>query len=101
MGGHQIMLVGKSVSLFSVEREDLQSFRDWRNNPDFRKFFREYRELNMDQQENCFKNKVVNDDTTIMFSIKSNKSNELIGCCGFVYINWAKNCRPIALHRSK
>ena len=92
------MLVGKSVSLFSVEREDLQSFRDWRNNPDFRKFFREYRELNMDQQENWFKNKVVNDDTTIMFSIKSNESNELIGCCGFVYINWVHKNADLSLY---
>ena len=45
------MLKGKLISLHAVEKEDLQQFRDWRNNPDFRKHFREYQELNMLQQE--------------------------------------------------
>ena len=43
------MLKGRHVSLFAVEKEDLQQLRDWRNNPDFRKHFREYRELNLAQ----------------------------------------------------
>ena len=79
------MLEGKLVSLHAVEREDLKQLRDWRNNSDFRKHFREYRELNMKQQENWFDKKVVEDNTTLMFSIKRNEDNELLGCCGFVY----------------
>ena len=39
------MLKGEKVSLFAVEKEDLEHLRNWRNNPDFRKHFREYREL--------------------------------------------------------
>ena len=73
------MLKGEKVSLYAVEKTDLEHFRNWRNNPDFRKkHFREYRELNMRQQEIWFEDKVVKDDTTLMFSIKENESNKLI-----------------------
>ncbi len=92
------MLKGKLVSLFAVEKEDLQKLRDWRNNPDLRKHFREYRELNLNQQENWFEEKVVKDNTTLMFSIKRNKGNELLGCCGFVYINWVHRHADLSLY---
>ena len=92
------MLIGKHVSLFAVEKEDLQHFRDWRNNPDFRKYFREYRELNLAQQEKWFEEKVVKDNTTLMFSIKHNDDNELLGCCGFVYINWVHRHADLSLY---
>jgi len=92
------MLKGKNVSLFAVELEDLKQLRDWRNNPEFRKYFREYRELNMRQQEIWFDEKVVRDNTTLMFSIKRNEDNELLGCCGFVYINWVHRHADLSLY---
>ena len=92
------MLKGKHVSLFAVEKEDLQQLRDWRNNQDFRKYFREYRELNMAQQEKWFEEKVVKDNTTLMFSIRRNEDNELLGCCGFVYINWVHRHADLSLY---
>jgi len=92
------MLKGKLVSLFAVEKEDLQKLCDWRNNPEFRKHFREYRELNMAQQENWFEDKVVKDNTTLMFSIRRNEDNELLGCCGFVYINWVHRHADLSLY---
>lgn len=92
------MLKGKLVSLHAVEIEDLQQFRDWRNNQEFRKHFREYRELNMRQQEIWFEEKVVKDNTTLMLSIKRNDDNELLGCCGFVYINWVHRHADLSLY---
>ena len=92
------MLKGKLVSLHAVEKEDLQQFRNWRNNPDFRKHFREYRNLNMRQQEIWFEEKVVKDNTTLMFSIRCNEDNELLGCCGFVYINWVHQHADLSLY---
>ena len=80
------MLKGKHLSLFAVEKEDLQQLRDWRNNSNFRKHFREFRELNMRQQEVWFEKQVVADDSTLMFSIRSNEDNQLLGCCGLVYM---------------
>ena len=92
------MLKGKHVSLFAVEKEDLQQLRDWRNNPNFRKHFREYQELNLAQQEKWFEEKVVADNTTLMFSIRRNDDNELLGCCGFVYINWVHRHADLSLY---
>ena len=91
------MLKGEKISLYAIEREDLQQLRDWRNNPEFRKHFREYRELNMHQQEIWFDEKVVKDNSTLMFSIKDN-SGELLGCCGFVYINWIHRHADLSLY---
>jgi len=92
------MLKGKKVSLHAVERADLQQLRDWRNNPDFRKYFREYRELNMQQQEQWFEKSVVDDNNTQMFVIRKNKGNELIGCCGLIYINWVHRNADLSLY---
>jgi len=90
--------MGKHVSLSAVEKEDLQQLLNWRNNPDFRKHFREYRELNLNQQDKWFEEKVVKDNTTLMFSIKRNEDNELLGCCGFVYINWVHRHADLSLY---
>lgn len=92
------MLKGKLVGLVAIEKEDLKQLRDWRNNTKFRKHFREYRELNMTMQEKWFEQKVANDPTTIMFSIRSLSDNELLGCCGFVYINWVHRHADLSLY---
>lgn len=92
------MLKGKHLSLFAVEKEDLQQLRDWRNNSNFRKHFREFRELNMRQQEVWFEKQVVADDSTLMFSIRSNEDNQLLGCCGLVYINWVHRHADLSLY---
>ena len=92
------MLKGTLVGLVAVEREDLKLLRDWRNNTYFRKHFREYRELNMANQESWFENKVMKDPTTMMFSVRRLSDNELIGVCGFVYINWVHRHADLSLY---
>ena len=44
------MIKGQHTALRAIEREDLPSLLSWRNDPDLRKYFREYRELNFQQQ---------------------------------------------------
>ena len=92
------MIKGEKVYLSSVEKDDLEQLKNWRNNPEFRKNFREYRELNMKQQEAWFEEKVVKDPTTLMFAIRDIKSNQLLGCCGFVYINWIHKHADLSLY---
>src|ERR1043165_8977486 len=92
------MLKGTSVGLVAVEREDLKVLRDWRNNTEFRTHFREYRELNMAMQEKWFEEKVLRDPTTMMFSIRRLTDNMLLGCCGFVYINWVHRHADLSLY---
>jgi hypothetical protein len=98
MGGYLSMLKGKIVGLVAVERVDLKQLMDWRNNPEFRKHFREYRELNMAMQDKWFEQKVVNDPTTMMFSIKRLADGELLGCCGFVCINWVHRHADLSIY---
>ncbi len=82
------MIKGTLVDLRAVEREDLKTMRDWRNNFEFRKNFREYRELNMEMQNKWFEKFVVGDNNTLMFIIERLGDSKPIGACGLVYINW-------------
>ena len=81
------MIKGKKVGLRAVEKPDLQQLRDWRNLESFRKNFREVRELNMLSQEKWYEklNLSTND---FMFTIVDLSTNEVIGACGLLYINW-------------
>jgi hypothetical protein len=81
------MIKGKKTGLRALEKEDLQLLKDWRNIPDFRKYFREVRELNMYNQEKWLE--ITNNRSTdFMFGIVDLKTNELIGAGGLLYINW-------------
>ncbi|MCK5231229.1 MAG: GNAT family N-acetyltransferase [Desulfobulbaceae bacterium] len=92
------MLQGKLVELDAVEKEDLPILKEWRNNPEFRKHFREYRELNSDMQLKWYDAKVVNDHTTEMFAIRDSDSQELLGCAGLAYINWIHRHADLSLY---
>lgn len=92
------MLKGNLIGLTAVEKTDIKQLMDWRNNAENRKYFREYRELNMTMQEQWFQQKVINDQNTIMFSIRRLNDNELLGCCGFVYINWVHRHADLSLY---
>lgn len=81
------MIKGKRIGLRAIEREDLEQLRNWRNNEDFRKNFREFRELNLENQNRWFES-VSNSSNDFMFGIVELGSNELIGACGLLYINW-------------
>ncbi len=82
------MLNGDLVGLRAIERADLPQLRDWRNRPELRRFFREYREIGQDQQNAWYENSVLKDASTRMFSIVERDSGRLLGACGLCYINW-------------
>ena len=81
------MIKGKKVVLDPVNTEDLEQFRNWRNDPDLRKYFREYREISDEMQTRWF-DKTINDQNQVNFSIKEKQTKKLIGHCGLYYINW-------------
>jgi RimJ/RimL family protein N-acetyltransferase len=91
------MLKGRLVGLTAVEKADLEPLMNWRNKPEFRRYFREYRELNMAMQEQWFE-KLLNEHNCIMFSIRMLDGGELIGCCGYVYINWIHRHADLSLY---
>lgn len=81
------MIKGNLVGLRAVEKEDLPLLRDWRNITDFRRNFREVRELSLYNQEKWITN-VNNSPNDFMFVIVDLNTNESIGACGLLYTNW-------------
>ena len=96
-----LMINGKIVKLTTIEESDLEQLREWRNLSEYRKHFREYREISKSMQYDWFKNSVNNDKNTIMFAIRDKKTNQLYGCCGLVYINWIHRNADLSLYIGK
>ncbi|MFZ3138508.1 MAG: GNAT family protein [Thermodesulfovibrionales bacterium] len=92
------MLKGKYVGLRAIEKDDLPYLLEWRNNPEYRKYFREYRELGMGQQYSWYEDIVLKDQKTIMFSIIALKSRRLLGACGLCYINWIDRNADLSIY---
>lgn len=82
------MIKGKKVGLRSVEKEDLILLKEWRNNPHFRKNFREVRELSTLDQEYWFESLSKTKNENFMFVLVDLKTNRVIGAAGLLYINW-------------
>jgi len=92
------MIKGSYVGLRAIEDSDLSQLLIWRNDPNLRRFFREYRELNSTQQLDWFNNIVNNDKSTRMFSIVDLHSNKLLGACGLCYIDWINRSADFSLY---
>ncbi len=95
------MLKGKRVGLRAIEQADLSQLLQWRNQPEFRRFFREYRELNNENQQQWFEKYVLNDRDTIMFAIVELTTKELIGACGLCYIDWINRSADFSIYIGK
>ena len=52
----------------------------------------------MRHQEQWFEEKIITDPGTMMFSIRRMDDGELLGCCGFVYINWIYRHADLSLY---
>ena len=92
------MIYGEKVYLRAIEIEDLEQLRLWRNNPDFRKYFREYLDISPEMQNNWFKLVANNDKNTIMFAIVDRLTDKLVGCCGLCYINWVHRHADLSVY---
>ena len=95
------MLKGNLVGLRAIEKTDLTQLLQWRNNPEFRRFFREYRELNSENQLLWFEKYVINDPNTIMFAIVELETEKLIGACGLCYIDWVNRNADFSIYIGK
>ena len=82
------MIKGKKIFLKSVEESNIERLRHWRNRPELRKYFREYRELSKDMQLKWFQNRANNDTHQVNFQIHDLETRKLIGHCGLYYIDW-------------
>ena len=90
------MIEGKSIRLRAIEKKDLKQLRDWRNEPDIKKFMREYRDLSMQNQLQWL-DSLARDKNTIMFAIET-KKRKLIGCTGLTYIDWKNRRGEVSIY---
>lgn len=93
-----MMLSGKHVGLRAIELADLPQLLEWRNKPELRQYFREYRELNAEQQRRWFDEKVNGDPTIKMFSVIDLSSGRLLGACGLCYIDWVNRTADFSIY---
>lgn len=92
------MLKGQFVGLRAIEEADLPQLMQWRNRPEFRRYFREYRELNATQQRQWFDSKVNGDPCTRMFAIVSLEDGRLLGAGGLCYIDWVNRTADLSIY---
>lgn len=82
------MITGKLVGLRAIEKSDLSLLQAWRNLPQFRKNFREFKELSLANQEAWFQRIVVDSQNDFMFIVERLSDKKPIGVGGLVYVNW-------------
>jgi len=92
------MLTGTLVGLRAIEREDLPKLLEWRNRPKYRQYFREFRELSMDDQNRWYEKYVLADPNTIMFAIVELNTMRLLGACGLCYIDWVNKNADFSIY---
>lgn len=101
------MLTGNHIGLRAIEPDDLPRLQTWRNNVEMRKYYREYRELNMYDQENWFKNICCGNRNFCMFGIVAlppfseeplEAPNALIGVCGLTNIHWVLRSAELSFY---
>ncbi len=92
------MIKSIDIGLRAIEKDDLVKLMDWRNKPELRKFFRETDEINIAKQERWFAMINAKDSIYKMFAIIKLDSNELIGACGFCYIDWVNRSAEFSIY---
>jgi RimJ/RimL family protein N-acetyltransferase len=92
------MIEGHLTSLRAIEEADLEQLLAWRNRPELRRYFREYRELNSTQQRQWFESKVNGDPCTRMFAIIERTSGRLLGAAGLCYIDWVNRTADFSIY---
>lgn len=91
------MIEGKKIYLSSVSKDSIEAFRLWRNDPNLRKYFREYREISDLMQEKWYK-RINETDKQVDFEIRTQNSDKLIGHCGLYYISWTNRVAEFGIY---
>ena len=92
------MISGTHTGLRAIEESDLPQLMAWRNRPELRRYFREYRELNSVQQKQWFDRSVTADPNTRMFAIIELSTGRLLGACGLCYIDWVNRTADFSIY---
>jgi RimJ/RimL family protein N-acetyltransferase len=95
------MIVGEKVVLEEIDRANIEQLRVWRNQPELRQWFREYKDITPDKQEQWYSERGNNTNPAhVYFQIMSLggfedepnadrvKDRYLVGACGLHYIDF-------------
>jgi len=94
------MLISNRLILEEIDPINIETLRNWRNDPEFRKYYREYKDISKDQQDVWYNERGNNTNPNhIYFQIMERRldvggktpmgmEREIIGCCGLHYIDW-------------
>ena len=83
------------IELCQLEQGNLATLRDWRNQPNIRERCREYRLLNMLNQERWWEQMTL-DPHIEMFGIRV--PNVLVGVCGLTSIHWVNRTAEVSIY---
>jgi len=72
----------------AVEKEHLEQLLDWRNKPEFRKPLPGISRAGYGPAEPLYEEKVLNDPSTLMFSIAMPITASFSDAAGLLYIQW-------------
>lgn len=89
------MIAGAVVGLRAIEPEDLDQLLIWRNRPENRRYFREYREIPLSAQREWFE-RMLNDGSCAMFAIVH--EDWLVGATGLCNIDWLRRSAEVSLY---
>lgn len=92
------MIEGSFTALRAIEEHDLETLRLWRNQPHFRRFFREHREISTTMQKRWFETIVLSDPRTRMFAVIEKSTGRLLGACGLCWIDWINRSADFSLY---
>ena len=83
------MIYGEKVILGPVERYHLPIMVEYRNDPDLRKYFREYRLLSLENQTQWWEDKILKKDPSWIYFVIYPKDNSkhVIGMTGLTYMH--------------
>ena len=86
------MIVGpaKKSVLTPLRHSSIEEFRRWRNNPELRKYFREFREISPEMQERWFRERATSNPNQFDFEIRAvDLTRDMLDCETFTLIGHA------------
>jgi len=91
-------MIGAEVVLRPITPDDLEPLRRWRNRPDTRRYFREYRDITPAMQQAWYQQTVLQDERVHMFAIAQKHGGRLMGACGLCYLDARNSSADFSLY---
>jgi len=107
------MLIGEKVILEEIDPMNIEQLRQWRNTPEIRQWFREYRDITKDMQNKWYEERgnntnpdhiyfqIMSKDTECITETSRIDKRYIIGCTGLLYINWRLRSAEFSLYLGK